>query len=164
MNFYKAVLWALPLSLLSNLGTVALARKADLQVFPSNGPVANCPQALVAYETPQPYSPGGYATDGMIQLSEIATDISISQVDDFSVTWIGTLKPEYFDCQATAGIISFDGEAYQGHSYIRAQFADGQVKVILDMTGVRDANDFTTEIIYQGMRDGNPRWTWGGTD
>ncbi|MEM9165292.1 MAG: hypothetical protein AAGC54_19800 [Cyanobacteria bacterium P01_F01_bin.4] len=149
-----------------NLGASALARTANLTVLPSNDleSLTDCPQSLIAYETPQPYSQGGFATDGMIQLSAIATNINVSQVDDFSVTWIGTLNPEYVNCQATAGIVSLDGEDYQGHSYLRVQFTDGQVKAILDMTGVRDANSFTAEILYHGMREGNPRWTWGGTD
>ena len=164
MNLSKALLWALPLSLLSNLGSAALARKADLTVLPSVESGVGCPEQLVAYETPQPSSPGGYATDGMIQLREIATDISVSQANDFMVTWVGTLNPEYADCEATAGITNLDGEAFQGHSYIRVQIGDGQAKAILDMTGVSDANGFTSVIIYQGMREGNPRWTWGGTD
>lgn len=166
MNWNQALLWALPLSLLSGLGAAAFARKADLTVFPSNDleTLTDCPQSLIAYETLRPYSQGGYATDGMIQLREVATDISVSQVGEFSVTWIGTLKPEYRNCQATAGIVSLDDEDYQGHSYIRAQFIDGRVEAILDMTGVRDANNFTAEILYHGMREGNPRWTWGGTD
>ena len=59
---------------------------------------------------------------------------------------------------------SIDEEVYRGHSYLQVQLVDGQVKVILDMTGMRDANGFTTVITYKGLRDGNPRWTWGGTD
>ncbi|MGB7084670.1 MAG: hypothetical protein WBD47_03890 [Phormidesmis sp.] len=164
MNLTKALLWALPLSLLSSLGAAAFAKKADLKVLPINGLAAECPENLLAYETPRPFSEGGFATDGMMQLSAIATNISVSQVDNFSVTWTGTLRPAYANCQASAGITLLDEEDYQGHSYIRAQLIDGQVKAILDMTGIPDANGFTTVIIYQGMRDGNPRWTWGGTD
>jgi hypothetical protein len=100
----------------------------------------------------------------MIKLSAIATNIKIAQSDAFSTTWVGRLKPEYQVCTATAGMSLVDGEPYQGPSYLRFQLIDGQVKVILDMTGIRDANDFTTSILYQSVRDGNPRWTWGGTD
>jgi hypothetical protein len=32
------------------------------------------------------------------------------------------------------------------------------------MTGVRDANGFTSTVIEHTLRDGNPRWRWGGTD
>ncbi|MEM6255876.1 MAG: hypothetical protein AAF821_23430 [Cyanobacteria bacterium P01_D01_bin.156] len=164
MNLYNALLWALPLSLASNLGSAALASKADLTVLPSLESGDGCPESLVAYETPQPYSPGGYSTDGMIQLGEIATDISVSQADQFSVTWSGTLKPEYADCEATAGITLFDGEAYGGSSYIRVQISDGTARAILDMTGIADINGFTSVILFHGMREENPRWTWGGTD
>lgn len=165
MNLSKALLWALPLSLLGNLGAAALASKTELTVLPSlRSAEATCPDQLVAYETLRPYTEGGSATDGMIQLKEIATDISISQMDDFTVIWSGTLKPEYADCEGTAGISILDGEAFQGHSYIRVQLSDGQARAILDMTGISDANGFTRVILDQTMREGNPRWTWGGTD
>lgn len=165
MNLRNALLWAIPLSLVSSLGSSALARKADLTVLPSSeAPDGGCPENLVVYETPRPYTPGGYATDGMIQLREIATDIQVSQADQFSVTWTGTLKPEYASCEATAGFTLFDGEAYEGSSYVRVQISDGTARAILDMTGIPDANGFTSVILFNGMRDGNPRWTWGGTD
>ena len=158
MNLSKALLWALPLSLSSNLGAAALARKADLLILPTpDSAAAGCPEMLVAYETPQPRSPGGYATNGMIQLKEIATDIRISQANDFTVTWTGTLKSEYASCEGTAAIETIDGEDFQGHSYIRVQLSDGEARAILDMTGVSDPNGFTSMILYQGMREGNPR-------
>jgi hypothetical protein len=165
-NIYLSLLWSLPLSLLSNLSAAALASTINLSVLPlsSSRAVQRCPEKLIAYQTPQPYREGGYAIDGMINLSDIATDITISQSDVFSTIWVGKLKPEYQNCQASGGMISINEEAYQGHSYLRVQMIDGQVKVILDMTGMRDANGSTTVIIYRGMRDGNPRWTWGGTD
>lgn len=164
-----ASLWALPLSLLSSLGSAALATTMELQVLPllrpsSGGQSAGCPQTLIAYETLQPYAPGGYSTQGMIQLSTIATNISATQRNDFSATWTGTLKPEYRNCKASAGIFKIDGADFTGHSYLRLQMLNGQVTAILDMTGMRDANNYTTVIIDQTMRSGNPRWTWGGTD
>lgn len=162
-----SLLWSLPLSLLSNLGAAALAETINLRVLPLSGrptTQGGCPERLIAYQTRQPYREGGYATDGMIRLSDIATDIIVSQSDVFSTTWMGKLKPEYQNCQASGGLNSIDGVAYQGHSYLRVQMIDGQVKAILDMTGMRDANGYTTVITNRGMRDGNPRWTWGGTD
>lgn len=164
MNFRRALLWSVPLSFLSSLGTAALATTINLNVLPLNGPQENCPESLTAYETGRPPAPGGYATDGMIQLAAIATNISATQLTDFSAIWTGTLKPEFSDCKATAGISVVDGEAYVGHSYLRVQLIDGQAKVILDMTGMRDANGFTATLIEQTMREGNPRWAWGGTD
>ncbi len=165
MNLSKALLWALPLSLLSSLGSVSLARQADLIILPTlDSSDTGCPKKLIAYETPRPPFSGGYATDGMIQLREIAMDISVSQATDFTVVWVGTLKPEYASCEATAGITTIDGENFQGHSYIRVQISDGKARAILDMTGVGDPNGFTSVILFQGMREGNPRWAWGGTD
>jgi hypothetical protein len=38
------------------------------------------------------------------------------------------------------------------------------VYAVLDMTGLQDANQFTPVILFKGMKQGNPRWTWGGTD
>lgn len=164
INMGWSLLWSLPLSLLMNLGATAFATTIKLNVLPLNGVEGGCPQRLIAYETLQPYREGGYTTNGMINLSEIATNITNSQSDAFSTTWVGTLKPEYQNCQASGGMSSLDEEVYRGHSYLRVQLVDGQVKVILDMTGMRDANGFTTVITYKGMREGNPRWTWGGTD
>jgi hypothetical protein len=163
-NMGWSLLWSLPLSLLLNLGATAFATTIRLNLLPLNGVEGRCPERLIAYQTPEPYFEGGYTINGTINLSEIATNITNSQSDAFSTTWVGTLKPEYQNCRASGGMSSLDEEVYQGHSYLRVQLVDGQVKVILDMTGMRDANGFTTVITYKGMRDGNPRWTWGGTD
>ena len=165
MNVRKALLWAFPLSWLSSLGAAASASTIQLKVLPLlNGPRAGCPTAIIAYETLRPRTEGGSATDGMVQLSAIATNITLDQTDAFSATWTGQLKPEYRNCQASAGMFAVDSEPYGGHSYIRTQLINGDVKVILDMTGMRDANNYTSTLIDQTMRDGNPRWTWGGTD
>ena len=164
MNLSRALLWSLPLSLVSSLGAAAFATTFELAVLPLNGPDLGCPEQLIAFETARPRSPGGYATDGMIQLSAIATNISATQRDDFSATWVGTLKPEFRNCEASAGISTVDGEDFSGHSYLRVQLIEGQAKVVLDMTGLPDANNFTSTLLEQTMRDGNPRWAWGGTD
>lgn len=163
LNLAVALLGSLPLCLLS--GAAALANTIELSVAPLlDGSAANCPESLTAHETIQPYSEGGFATNGMIKLRDIATNISVSQSDRFSTTWVGTLKPEYRNCQAAGGMLRLDGETYEGHSYIRVQLVNGQVKTVLDMTGLRDPNGFTTVITFKGLRDGNPRWTWGGSD
>ncbi len=168
MNLSKTCLWAwplaLPLGLLSSLGSAAFARTINLKVLPLNAPSRGCPTALVAYETSRPQTLGGYAIDGMIQLQAIATNISATQRDQFSATWVGTLKPEYSNCTASAGMSMVDGVVYPGNSYLRVQMTGGQVKVVLDMTGMPDANDFTATLLEQTVRDGNPRWAWGGTD
>jgi hypothetical protein len=85
-------------------------------------------------------------------------------VDPFSVTWVGTLKPQFKNCQAAAGMTTLDGQPFSKHSYLRLHFLKGKVYFILDMTGLRDANDYTTVILKKDIVKGNPRWTWGGTD
>lgn len=57
-----------------------------------------------------------------------------------------------------------DAQTYEKHSYLRLRFLDGKVYAVLDMTGLQDANQFTPVILFKGMKQGNPRWTWGGTD
>ncbi|WP_299414575.1 hypothetical protein [Acaryochloris sp. IP29b_bin.148] len=153
---------ALPVSLM--MSTAAVADTIELQVLPINGPEQGCPKKVIAYQTGQPYQEGGYATDGMVNLSEIATQITLAPEEPFSATWMGTLKPQYRNCEGTAGMFKIDGEENAGPSYIRLQLFQGKAKVILDMTGMQDANGFTTQIIKSGLRQGNPRWTWGGTD
>lgn len=165
IKFCWSLLGSLPLSILSSLGAVALASTIDLSVLPLlSGPQARCPQGLIAHETPRPYAEGGFSIDGMVKLRDIATNIRLSQSDQFSATWVGTLKPEYRNCQASGGMVRIDGADHEANSYIRIQLVNGQVKAILDMTGMRDANGFTTVILFKGLRDGNPRWTWGGSD
>ena len=44
------------------------------------------------------------------------------------------------------------------------QFDKGKVYLILDMTGRYDANNLTPTIRNQGVKDGNPIWTWTGSD
>ena len=158
------VLGGLTLGMVSSWTPAAIASTLDLDVLPRDGLGENCPTTVVAHETGQPYFEGGYAVDGMVKLLDIASDIEFLGTDDFSATWVGTLNPEYADCYGTAGITRWDGEYYDRHSYLRLQFKDGQVFAILDMTGMSDANGLTTIILESGLRDGNPRWTWGGTD
>ncbi|MFQ4138829.1 hypothetical protein PGN35_021195 [Nodosilinea sp. PGN35] len=162
-KFCWALLLSLPLSLAG--GATALASTIELSVLPLlDGPEARCPEGLIAHETPRPYAEGGYSTDGMVKLRDIATNIRLSASDRFSATWVGTLKPEYRNCQASGGMVRLDGEDYEGNSYLRIQLVNGQVRAILDMTGMGDANGYTTVILFKGLRDGNPRWTWGGSD
>ena len=164
MKVWQSVVWGLPLSILSNLGAAALGITLELNVLPSLESTGQCPDQLIAYETLRPYSEGGYGRDGMIQLSDIAMDIELTDSNTFSTTWVGTLKPQYGDCQGSAIINTIDDEAFSGQSYLQVQLADGQVTVMLDMTGIPDANGFTSTLLLSEVRDGNPRWAWGGTD
>lgn len=155
----------IPLGFLTFLSAPVLASTIEFQLHAADDPrVMSCPEKAIAYQTPKPYREGGYQTDGMVNLQAIATQVSIAQVDPFSVTWMGTLKPQFQNCRATAGMSSVDGQRYNEHSYLRMQLLDGKAYFILDMTGLQDANALTPVILYKGMHQANPRWTWGGTD
>ncbi|HEY9596872.1 MAG TPA: hypothetical protein V6D33_04320 [Cyanophyceae cyanobacterium] len=141
------------------LPSPAQAESLVLQVAQSlDAYEASCPKQVTVNEESEPYE-GGFKVNGQAQLRAIASSFSIVDQDDFSVTWAATLKPQYSQCKATAGL----GDE-RGISYLRMRFVDGKVFLILDMTGLRDANGFTTEILSQSVENGNPVWQWGGTD
>ena len=141
------------------------AAPIELQVFKAlDDQAIRCPEKVVVSEQSQPYREGGYTIDGIANLSAIADRLTIATVDDFSVTWVGTLKPVYRQCKATARMVKNGNEAYSDHSYLRLRFTGGKAYLILDMTGMRDANDFTTVILRKGVSNGNAFWRWGGTD
>lgn len=163
LNQLVTCLSILPASLMF-ISAPVVASTIELQLQIAGDPNLRCPDKVVAYETPRPYREGGYETDGMVMLQAIATQISVMQTDPFSVTWVGTLKPEFQACRATAGMSLLDAQPYNGHSYLRMRLLDGKAYFILDMTGLRDANNFTPVILEKGVQQANPRWTWGGTD
>ncbi len=142
--------------------TIELEVLAALQ--PTSGEGMRCPDKVSLTQTARPYREGGYTLDGVANLKAIADNFEIASSDDFSVVWVGQLKPVYRRCQATAGIVKIDGEDYRGHSYLRMRFMHGKAFLILDMTGMRDANNYTTVILHQSVKGGNPTWSWGGTD
>jgi len=164
MQIQRSLFWALPVSLITSLGAAAGATTIELDVLPTLDSPGTCPEQLIAHETPRPYVEGGYSRDGMIKLRDIATDVRVAASDLFSTTWVATLKPEFRDCEGTAVINRIDDEPYEGHSYLQVQLAAGEVTAILDMTGIPDANGFTSSLLFGGLRQGNPRWTWGGSD
>lgn len=164
--------WALGLAgvtVWSGLASGAeIAGTIELRVSPlltrTTPPTMRCPDTLTVTETLQPYREGSYGIDGRADLSDLVRDVAIASSDPFSVTWVGTLQPQYRDCQAAAGMVSIDGEDYQGHSYLRLRLTEGKAYLILDMTGLRDPNNYTTVIINQGVDHGQPTWSWGGSD
>ncbi len=164
MKIQRSLVFALPISIVSSLGSAALATTIELNVLPTLESTGSCPETLIAHETPRPPFEGGYSRDGMIKLRDIATNIQVARSDGFSTTWIGTLKSAYQTCEGSAIIKAIDQVPYEGHSYLQVQLAEGMVEATLDMTGLPDANGFTSTLIFGGMRDGNPRWTWGGSD
>ncbi len=159
---------------LIGLGVVALtaltaasvqAAPIELHVFKAiDAATIRCPETVILTEQPQPYREGGFTIDGSADLSQIADRVTIATMDDFSVTWVGKLKPVYRQCKATARIVKKDNEIHPGQSYLRLRFVGGNVYLILDMTGMNDANDLTAVILRKGVRNGKPFWSWGGTD
>lgn len=146
----------------------AIAGTIELQVFQllsrSTSPTSRCPDTITVTETYQPYREGSYGIDGNADLRAISSAITLAERTPFSVTWVGTLTPPYRQCQAAAGMVRVEGGAYQGHSYIRMRFMDGKAYLILDMTGLRDPNNYTTVITQAAVQHHRPTWSWGGSD
>jgi hypothetical protein len=148
------------------LASQAMAEPLILKVYPTNDrPLAAvCPETVTINSQSRPYREGGYTIDGNAKLSWLAGKFQIAATDEFSVTWSAKLNRKYASCKATAGISKAYGEDFTGHSYLRMRFVGGQVFLILDTTAMYDANDQTTVILNQEVRNGNPYWSWGGTD
>ena len=146
----------------------AIASTIELQVSQLLSPAVSstlvCPTTLTVKETYQPYREGSYGIDGMADLTAIASNFTIGERTPFSVTWVGLLKPPYRLCRAAAGMVKVDGETYQGHSYIRLRLMGGKVYLILDMTGLRDPNNYTTVITQATVEANRLTWSWGGSD
>lgn len=143
------------------------AEPVELQVFKAltaSDDSVRCPDKVTVTQTSQPYREGGYTIDGSARLGWLAEGFTIAAQDDFSVTWVAKLKAPYSRCRATGGMITSGGKVYRGPSYLRLRFLNGKVYLILDMTGQRDANDYTSVITRKGVRDGNPVWSWSGSD
>ena len=142
------------------LSMPAQAEQLRLEVYPSSdAPDSRCPEQVPITEESKAHS-GGFSVNGRADLTSFAGPFSVVSKDTFSVTWAAKLKPQYSRCKATAGL----NDDNRCLSYLRMRFIDGKVLVILDMTGLRDANRFTPTILSQGVKNGNPVWQWGGTD
>lgn len=166
MKLFSSILGiSIAASLLSSLP--AQAANLELQVFKAidtQDPSVRCPTNVVVTETPRPYREGSYAIDGKANLNTIANGFTIANSDDFSVTWVAKLKPQYRQCKATARIVKSGNEPFSAHSYLRMRFVGGNAYLILDMTGMSDANGLTSAILKKSVQRGNPVWSWGGTD
>jgi hypothetical protein len=155
--------------LLSTAFPVQAQKKAPEPVtiemqFYQSGDSGKCPEKAMLVEQGQPYREGSYLVDGSADLSSIATGWKLMTADDFSATWVGTLRSTFAKCKATAGMTKQGKENFNGHSYLRMRLVGGKAYLILDMTGKRDPNGFTTVILKKETRNGKPIWTWGGTD
>jgi hypothetical protein len=137
-----------------------------LNVHPtdSRGAFPICPNEVSLTQTPRHYAEGGYTKDGSASLGWFAREFRVEKSDEFSVTWVAKLQVKYRNCKATAGITKYNDEPFEGHSYLRMRFVNDKVYLILDMTGLSDANGLTPVILDKGVKNGNPTWTWGGTD
>ncbi|MBD2021976.1 hypothetical protein H6F43_17495 [Leptolyngbya sp. FACHB-36] len=145
----------------------AMAAPVQLQVFKAISAQETryrCPETVTVMQQSQPYREGGYTIDGSARLSWLAEKFAIAASDEFSVTWVGTLKSPYRQCKATAGMVKQADDEYGGPSYLRMRFAGGKVYLILDMTGMRDANRLTPAITRKAVQNGSPVWSWSGTD
>jgi hypothetical protein len=153
-------------ALLSVNSLMAAAATIELQPHLLGGTQTQgrCPEKVVVQQSARPYQEGSFTWDGMAALGAIAAQVKVAKVDPFSVTWVGTLKPPFQACRASAGMAKVDGQNFSGHSYLRMQFLKGKVYFILDMTGLQDANDLTTTILRHEIVKDSPRWQWGGTD
>ncbi len=157
------------LSLFSSFSTKAQVQPhveiIELKVYSENEQKQNCPDKVIFTLHPQPYREGSFATDGSGNLSKIASNIQMTASNNFSVTWVGTLKPNYIKCIASAGISKVDGKDYEGHTnYLRMHFVEGKVALMLDLAGEFDPNDYPLVVLKKGLNNGNPVWTFGGTD
>jgi hypothetical protein len=138
----------------------------ELKVAPliSRTPSGPCPTTITLIETLQPYREGSYGVNGRAALSSVATGWRLVGRDGFSATWVGQLGAPYQRCTAAAGILRADTTPYRDHSYLRMRFSGGRAQLILDMTGMRDPNGYTPVILNAGVSQGQPVWSWGGSD
>jgi len=145
-------------------GATVRATSVEMGVFKSvDAPDARCPVRVVLTENSQPYE-GGYKVTGQAKLGWLTGPFAIAATDPFSVTWVAPLKAEYRQCQATGRIVKYDGEASDSHPYLRLRFTGGKLFLILDMTGMSDANGFTPVITNKDVLTGAAVWTWAGSD
>jgi hypothetical protein len=134
-----------------------LAESIVLQVFKTiDAQEVNCPQQVTVVEQGRPYREGSYTIDGYAKLDKISEKFAIASKDVFSVTWVAKLKQPFIKCRASAGSTE--------NPHLRLRFIDSKIYLILDMTGKRDANQLTPAIVRQAVQDGNPVWSWAGTD
>ncbi|BAT51619.1 hypothetical protein NOS3756_05450 [Nostoc sp. NIES-3756] len=155
------------LPVLSNLQAFAQnkSQKIELKVYSQNEQKQSCPDKVLVTEKPQPYREGSFSTDGSVNLSAYASNISVVSRNEFSVTWVGQLKPRYAKCLAAAGMTKVDGENYSGNiNYLRMHFVKGKVYFILDLAGGFDPNNYPLVVLKNSFKNGNPTWTWGGSD
>ncbi len=93
-----------------------------------SSPSGPCPTTVRLEESHQPYREGSYKLVGRASLREIASGWRQESRDAFSATWAAPLRPAY--------------------QWLR--FEVGQLRLILDMTDLRDPNGPTPSILSVG--------------
>jgi hypothetical protein len=166
MNKYNKAPVCIVICLMSLFtGLRVQAGTINLKINSENEQKSNCPNQFTITEKAQPYREGGFATDGTANLSLIATNISMTARNSFSATWVGTLKPKFAKCLASAGITTIDSQRYEGNTnYLRMHFVKSKVYLMLDLAGGYDPNNYPLIVLKKGTKNGNATWTWGGTD
>ena len=152
-------------SILVSTISIAQTKSQSIELKVYAEPGNNCPAKILVKEKAQPYREGGFATDGSVNLSGLATNISMISKDNFSTTWVGRLKPKYAKCLASAGMTTIDGDKYTDTlNYLRARFVKGKIYFSIDLSGGFDPNSYPLIVIKSGLTQGNPTWMRGGTD
>ena len=144
----------------ASMGMIPIAQ-AESIVFTVRESVNNtgtCPKQITLNEASAPYFEGGYTIDGSADLLDVAEPMAITNSDAFSVTFSSRLRSPFRQCLATAG--SLDNPT----SHLRVRLINGRLSLMLDMTGMQDANGYTPSITRQLVQNGKPVWQWGGTD
>lgn len=159
-------LMGLVLSALVGAPPSARAEVLTAQVAPlhSRTPTGPCPTTVTLEQTLQPYREGSYGVDGRASTEAVATGWRLTGRDAFSATWEASLRPAFRRCLASAGIAGAASQPSRDHSYLRLRFREGRLQLILDMTGQRDPNGYTPAILRAAVSQGQPVWTWGGSD
>ena len=165
MQMMKSLVLATVMSLTTT--AIAQAENFEMTTYPAIAEAFDeplCPEKVTGSEKGRPYTEGSYTNDGTVNLTAIATDIEFESSRRFSVTWKGKLKPQYQKCIGSSKITAVGNEFFDRHSHLKVQYDQGQVFFTVDMTGISDANGFTTILTEQNIVNGNPTWSWSGSD
>jgi hypothetical protein len=143
------------LPLLSNFSAIAQTKSVttDLKINSEYQKKQSCPDKIRIFETPRPNQVASFATDGYANLNTIASNLTVAASYKSSVTWVGTLKPKYAKCSTSASEKEF-----------KARFVKGKVYFTLNVGKQLDPNKQPLEVFEKGAKNGNPTWTWGGSD
>jgi hypothetical protein len=143
------------LPLLSNLSANAQTKSTitELKISSGHQNKQSCPNKIRIVETPQPYREGSFATDGYANLNSIASNVTVAKSYKSSVTWVGKLKPKYAKCSGSTDKGQF-----------KTTFAKGKIYFTLNVGNQLDPNKQALQVVKKSVNNGNPKWTWAGSD